>query len=363
MAKRKRKNKLSPGSILPQAKIVKPSVTPPHNQNMNSQHQAHSSSDLIHMTSNVLYGDSPVYSPHGVNPPPPNYAPPPPVPHIPPSPTPPVSPPPIPYPPPSVSPVPHSTPTSMHYPQNSIASSLERQIIDMNNKLSKLDLLDNILHRLASLEQQYTGFQHDLARMRTEVQVVTAKTDQNHEHCNYVSDKVTVLENRNKELAESNYELREEIHRLQTRSMKDNLLFSGLPETPSPDGHEDAQQTEIIISDFIKNKLQINEDIPLQVAHRLKRRRDGRPRSIVAKFERRKDRERVLRAVKTGILNGTNLSVNEQFPAAISQRRQELLPKLREERAKGNRAHINYDTLYINGVPWTPAPTPPQNPR
>ena len=209
------------------------------------------------MTSNVLYGDSPVYSPHGVNPPPPNYAPPPPVPHIPPSPTPPVSPPPIPYPPPSVSPVSHSTPTSMHYPQNSIASSLERQIIDMNNKLSKLDL----------------------ARIRTEVQVVTAKTDQNHEHCNYVSDKVTILE--------SNHELREEIHRLQTRSMKDNLLFSGLPETPSPDGHEDVQQTEIIISDFIKNKLQINENIPLQVAHRFKRGRDGRPRSIVAKFVRK----------------------------------------------------------------------------
>ena len=81
-----------------------------------------------------------------------------------------------------------------------------------------------------------------------------------------------------------------------------------------------------------------------------------------AKFERRKDSEDVLRAVKTGILNDTNLSVNEQFPAAISQRRQELLPKLCEERAKGNRAHINYDTLYINGVPWTPAPTPPTEP-
>ena len=102
----------------------------------------------------------------------------------------------------------------------------------MNNKLSKLDLLDNNLHRLASLEQQYTRFQHDLARKRIEVQVVEAKTDQSHEHCNYVNGKVTVLENRNTELAESNHELREEIHRLQTRSMKDNLLSSGLPETP-----------------------------------------------------------------------------------------------------------------------------------
>ena len=158
---------------------------------MNSQHQAHSSSDPIQMTSNVLYGESPVYSPHGVDPPPPNYAPPPPVPHIPPSPTPPVSPPHMPYPPPSVSPLPHST--TMPYPQHSIASSLERQIIDMNIKLSKLLLLDNILHRLALLEQQYEGSQHDLARTKTEVHVVAAKADQSHEHCNYISDKVTTF--------------------------------------------------------------------------------------------------------------------------------------------------------------------------
>ena len=135
----------------------------------------------------------------------------------------------------------------------------------MNNKFSKLHLLDNILHRLASLEQQYKESQHDLARIKTEVQVVAAKTDQNHEHCNYISDKVTVSGNHNTELAGSNNELREEIHRLQTRFMEDNILFTGLPESPSPDGHEDEQQTEIIISDFIKNKLQINENIPLQV--------------------------------------------------------------------------------------------------
>ena len=90
--------------------------------------------------------------------------------------------------------------------------------------------------------------------------------------------------------------------------MKDNLLFSGLPETPSPDGHEDAQQTEIIISDFIKNKLQINENIPLQVAHRLKRRRDGRPRSIVAKFVR-KERPRAC------IMPGLHLQRNRRKSA------------------------------------------------
>jgi hypothetical protein len=48
---------------------------------------------------------------------------------------------------------------------------------------------------------------------------------------------------------------------------------------------------------------------------------------------------------KTGVLNETDLSVNEQYPMAINERRQALLPKLREEKRKNNRAFIRYDKL------------------
>lgn len=47
--------------------------------------------------------------------------------------------------------------------------------------------------------------------------------------------------------------------------------------------------------------------------------RDRRPRSIVAKFEHRKDRYRVLEVVKTGVLNETDFSVNEQYLMTINE--------------------------------------------
>jgi len=105
--------------------------------------------------------------------------------------------------------------------------------------------------------------------------------------------------------------------------------------------------------------LKVPGDIPLHVAHRLRKRRDRRPRSIVAKFEHRNDRDRVLEVVKTGVLNETDFSVNEQYPMAINELRQALLPKLREENRKNNRAFIRYDRLYVNGIPWNPPPNVP----
>jgi hypothetical protein len=116
---------------------------------------------------------------------------------------------------------------------------------------------------------------------------------------------------------------------------------------------------EVAVKNFIHNQLKIDENIELHVAHRLHKRRDGRPRIIVAKFEKRKDRERVLGIVKTGILRRTDVGVNEQYPEIINRSRQALVPKMHEERRKDNRAFINYDKLYINGVEYRPPQTDP----
>ena len=105
--------------------------------------------------------------------------------------------------------------------------------------------------------------------------------------------------------------------------------------------------------------MKIDENIELHVARRLRKRGDGRPRIIVAKFEKRKDRERVLGVVKTGVLRRTDFGVNEQNPEIINRRRQALVPKMHGERRKDNRAFINYDKLYINSVEYRLPQTDP----
>jgi hypothetical protein len=42
------------------------------------------------------------------------------------------------------------------------------------------------------------------------------------------------------------------------------------------------ENTQELVKGFIKDILKIEEDVPLQVAHRLRKRKDGCPRSIIA---------------------------------------------------------------------------------
>lgn len=58
---------------------------------------------------------------------------------------------------------------------------------------------------------------------------------------------------------------------LQTRTMKGNLLFTRISETIGA-----------VVKNFIQNQLKIEANIELHVAHRLRKRRDGRPHTIVA---------------------------------------------------------------------------------
>ncbi|KAL0194887.1 hypothetical protein M9458_008459, partial [Cirrhinus mrigala] len=96
--------------------------------------------------------------------------------------------------------------------------------------------------------------------------------------------------------------------------MRDNLVFSGIPES----AEEDAEAT---VKSFIKTYLKLPEDtvenICFERVHRLGAKKPGtpRPRPIVAKFGYFKQKEQ---------LKGTDFSVNDQFPKEILERRKVL---------------------------------------
>lgn len=69
----------------------------------------------------------------------------------------------------------------------------------------------------------------------------------------------------------------------------------------------------------------------------------GRPRPIVARFLRFKDKVAVLERAKK--LKGTNIFINEDFTEAVRQKRRDLLPALRAAREKGKIAYLRYGKL------------------
>ena len=164
-----------------------------------------------------------------------------------------------------------------------------------------------------------------------------------------LNERMAAVEAERDEYKGNNRQLQEDILKLQAQSMKENIIISGVAE--NDDRFED---TEAVVRKVFSDNLKLTDanEIGLQAVHRLKRKPNGGPRSIVVRFEKRKDKTLVLSAGPK--LQGTNMHVFEQFPAEISERRKKLLPKLYEMRDRGYYAELRYDKLFVNGRLYNP---------
>jgi hypothetical protein len=81
-----------------------------------------------------------------------------------------------------------------------------------------------------------------------------------------------------------------------------------------PDDYIPVEDTEGKVKDFVKSELGIEDEINFHVVHRLKPKQDRSPRGIVTKFERRKDRNKVLSKAIAKLKNSKQFIVHEQYP-------------------------------------------------
>ncbi|XP_061165709.1 uncharacterized protein LOC133174626 [Saccostrea echinata] len=102
-------------------------------------------------------------------------------------------------------------------------------------------------------------------------------------------------------LKEAKERLEESVTDLKARSMRDNLVFSGIPEDQDED-------TEAVIQNLMRRRFRLDYDIPFERVHRMGRANEFSewPRNIVAKFTYYKDRE-YIRQNAARRLHGTNV--------------------------------------------------------
>lgn len=144
----------------------------------------------------------------------------------------------------------------------------------------------------------------------------------------------------NAELEEVRNELKEDMLDLRCRSMRDNLLFCGIPEEA-----EDCGKT---MRKFMCDKMRVRKEINFKRVHRIGQKstnQKARPRNIVAKFTHYKDRE-LVRKQAPKMLKGTTYCVQEQFPVETDQRRRALFPVMRGARRRNQRVRLIRDSLF-----------------
>ncbi|VDI12333.1 Hypothetical predicted protein [Mytilus galloprovincialis] len=150
----------------------------------------------------------------------------------------------------------------------------------------------------------------------------------------------TVVNNAKQE----NENLQSTVIDLQCRSMKNNLVFTGLTET-------EGENTEEVIRDFIQQFLHVTHRIEFgnipRFGYGAKPGRRGRHRPIVARFLYYKDLARSLS--NTYRLKGKPFGVNQQCPDIIEQAHKSLYQIMKQKREEGHTVKLVRDILYVDG--------------
>lgn len=198
-------------------------------------------------------------------------------------------------------------------------------------KLDKLDKIDMLCSKVDELTKS-VEFCHD------SVEDILKENK-------LLKEKLAKAENEILSLHAKQDTMSEQINEQQWRSMRDNLMFFGIPENTDED-------CEAVVRQFIHDELQIQESATIQFArvHRVGKKESATrkgPRAIVAKFELYKQRELVKSAAKN--LAGKKFGLGDQVPDEWARRRKEQLPALRAAKSAGKKAHFNRDKLIVDG--------------
>ena len=214
--------------------------------------------------------------------------------------------------------------------------------------LGNLEALPLIDKRLEAIENRFSKIENEIMQVKHDVKTLDNRISNTELSTANITQRVNLVEQERDRTRQENMELREKLIDVQSRSMRENLLFGGIEENEDEKNDKENIKTEQVLKDFIKTKLNIKDDIQFHVVYRLRPRNDRKPRTIVAKFERRKDRNQVLRAAPL-MLRDTSYSVYEQFPHEIIERRSILYPVFKREQRLGKTVRFREDKLFVNG--------------
>lgn len=263
---------------------------------------------------------------------------------------------------------------------------LQTDIHEMNNRLKSIE---EKFSKLLSIEKEVTHLRSEVAKSKSDQSSLNSRLSEVEKFCETFSDvvddtiqfkrkiqeSVSELQQDNKSIntqiqsiKNNNTKLNDLCLHIQTRSMEENLIFFGVEEARqgSGNGRENTEQTiRTFIKETLQNDTTINQDSQINIddikfdrVYRLggpqKPQETGRPRPIVAKFERFLDRETIR---KSGIVlnkSQRRYKIHEHFPKEIEDRRKVLYPIARRFAESGEKVAIVRDKLYVNNKQYDP---------
>ncbi|XP_061187170.1 uncharacterized protein LOC133195342 [Saccostrea echinata] len=170
-------------------------------------------------------------------------------------------------------------------------SSLEKRMCDIENKLSTINRLAEVVVSLENKMQRFEGEIKTMKEIVTEAKMSGRSISDMFDSVKHIAEKeLKQLKDDSRKmdkelnssvhtLKKKNVELQESITDLRSRSMRDNLVFCGIPEKRN-------ENCKTVLHNFLKHKMKIDDYISFERVHRMGKfdEYNTKPRNIVAKF-------------------------------------------------------------------------------
>lgn len=267
----------------------------------------------------------------------------------------------------------HATPLT---PPSSATPAWATELLDemkqIKEKLKTIDKIEKTVNsinvKVMDLEAKMTNLDTRVSETEKSCQFSTGEIEDNKKSIKSTKEELKKIrktcesmEAQTKSLVKQNEELGDKITDLESRSMRENLLFHGIPE------QGDAEDCSQLVKDVIKEKLNFDhkraDDMIFDRAHRLGR-RGGKTRPIVVKFHYYHDREAVRKTSfdNTQQLKQANMGIGPQVPKEIRDARRPLYPVMKSAKDAGKPVKFVGKKLFIEGREYHPAAATPTTP-
>ena len=231
-------------------------------------------------------------------------------------------------------------------------------------KLEKLDIIEEAVNdlrksfdklegRIQTPEDAYKTTKQDVEGLKESLNANNEDKQKTSERLGKFEEKtnsgLAALEKENNKLSALVKEIENKNLYLEAYSRRENVKFENIPE------EDPKEDTEMVLRSFLERELGFSDaaNIEIQRVHRLGKKKEEKPRPILARFLRYKDCEKLYSLGHR--LRGTDFKMYQDLPFEIVERRRTQMETFKK--AKRSNIPVAFskaqpDKLYIRGKLW-----------
>ena len=207
---------------------------------------------------------------------------------------------------------------------------------------------DRLVKKIDILKEENSKIKNELTDFRKSVQYHSDNVDEVNKKLEDVGRRIEEI--KQDEITEDFFpKTKKKLVDLEDRSHRRNLCFDGIEEDPN----EIWEESESIITDFVKEKLGIEENIAVERAHRKGKihRNDGtrnKKRTVVVKILSFKNKSRILHTYREKKLWKEEIFLIKDFPEITASAIKSMLQKARYLKSQNKVVKVVHDRLIVH---------------